>query len=193
MYLSTRSTRRSPVILSDTDYDALLAACRQHPMLYLYVLLLGDAALRVGEALALQWHDVNLQQGILRVRTGRTRRPRYLPIGPRLRSALAEHTAAYGSVPTPWVLHHLGTRGVVQAGARIRSLLATRLRTAALKAGLPTEFRAMDLRYRRIRLWLDEGHTRHLVALATGSSPQYLESAFGHPATDVDFWAFVRQ
>lgn len=57
--------------LTGTQLRELLGALREH-RLYPLVLLLGSTGLRLGEALALRWDDVDLERGLLRV-TGTVR------------------------------------------------------------------------------------------------------------------------
>lgn len=57
---------RDPVILTGDEYERLLAACVQRPMLAMFVLLLGETGARCeSEALKLRWEDVDLDAGFL--------------------------------------------------------------------------------------------------------------------------------
>jgi integrase len=103
---------RQPVILSDAEYDKLLEACDGRPMLKLYLLTVGELGARnESEVLWLQWPDVELDSGFVRIVTGRgghrtkTGRSRWVPMSPRLQSAMRAHFARYrfaaydGNVP----------------------------------------------------------------------------------------------
>jgi integrase len=83
------------------EYDRLVAVARTiDPRTYLIVLLGGEAGLRCGEMIALEWGDVDLAKRQLCVRrsdwngqvgTPKGGRQRYVPLTRRLTAALAEH------------------------------------------------------------------------------------------------------
>ncbi len=83
---------REPFILDPGQYQGLLTVCEGRPMLWLYVLVLGEAGLRCeSEDLWLRWQDVNSESGFLTVETVRKGRrtksgkSRRVPITRRLR------------------------------------------------------------------------------------------------------------
>lgn len=171
---------RSPVLLTDTQYDALIAACDASPMLRLYVLVLGEAGLRCeSEALWLRWEDVDLREGFLEIVSGRERhrtkggRSRFVPMTPRLLEAMRAHFAryrfaAYGDSSSPWVFHHERTRRRARAGDRVGSLRAS-FAAAAKRAKLPAGLHQHDLRHRRVTTWL-----------ADEKNPVHVKEAMGH-------------
>jgi integrase len=175
-----KSDARTPVILDPDQYEALLAACADRPMLTLYVLVLGEAGLRCeSEALRLRWEDVDLEGGFLHVVSGRgghrtkSGKGRAVPMTPRLRQAMRAHFAAYRlagypSARSPWVFHHVATRSRHRAGERIGSLRAG-FAAAATRAKLPEELHQHDLRHRRVTSWL-----------AAGANPVHVKEALGH-------------
>ena len=56
---------REPLILDGDQYEKLLHACTGHPMLYVYVLLLGETGVRCNsEALWLRWAGPRLRAGL---------------------------------------------------------------------------------------------------------------------------------
>lgn len=140
--------RRDPVILSDEEYERLLKARKDRDMLGLYVLALGETGGRCeSEILWIQWDDIDLEGGFLKIVTGRNGRrtkrgkSQRVPISPRLRQALREHSlryraAKYDGQPSPWVFHHTKTRRHHKAGERIRSLYNA-FKAAAEQAKLP--------------------------------------------------------
>src|SRR4051812_41207660 len=83
------------------EYDRLvLAADRLDRESYLVVLLRGDAGLRLGEIMALEWRDVDLQKRQLcversewrgQVTTTKGGRLRYVPMTERLAAGLHGH------------------------------------------------------------------------------------------------------
>jgi integrase len=101
----------------------------------LIVLLGGDAGLRCGETLALEWDDIDLAKRQLCVRqsdwngqvgTPKNGRLRYVPLTRRLASALAEH-------------RHLRSRRVLcqnDGAAFTRQIVQNRMRLAAKRANV---------------------------------------------------------
>jgi integrase/recombinase XerD len=166
--------RRDPPILTDDQYEALLSAAG-HPMLKLYILLLGDTGARAySEALKLEWTDIDLQGGFIHIKSGMGRRTksgksRWVPMTPRLRQALQDHAAEYRlASPSAHVFHHLTTTRRAKKGERIKTMRAAFDR-AGQKAKLPDGFRAHDLRHRRVTTWL-----------AGGANPVHVKEALGH-------------
>jgi integrase len=65
---------RDPVILNAEEYDRFLRECEHNPMLYLYVPTMGETGARSrSEVLQLQWPDVDLDGGFIRIRSGGSR------------------------------------------------------------------------------------------------------------------------
>jgi integrase len=104
-----RSTKK-PRRLDEAELERLLAAAKtKTPGYYVLFVLLAFTGLRIREALALTWADLDLDAGVLRVErqlADDDRRAlevktenaeRELPLYPRLRRALAEHKLA-----SPW-------------------------------------------------------------------------------------------
>lgn len=187
---------RDPVILSEEQYERLLEEARasKNPMAGLYVLLLGETGLRSdSEALWLRWEDVDLEEGFLRVRSGRdghrtkSGEGRWVPLTPRLREALRGHAAEYrmklyDGERSPWVFHHTFAFKNVRPGDRLGNMKRA-VREAAERADLPEEWRKHDLRHRRVTTWLSEGH-----------SPVKVQKAMGHSdlQTTMGYYTFVR-
>ncbi len=176
-----KSDPRDPVILSDEEYERLLTACDGTPMLRLYILTLGETGSRCeSEALHLQWNDVDLEEGFIRIDSSReghrtkSGKERWVPMTPRLCVAMREHFAsfrfaAYGQQPTPWVFHHQRRRRNAEPGDRVGSMRRA-FRTACVQAELPDGFVQHDLRHRRITTWLAQGQSPAIVKEAVGHS-----------------------
>lgn len=187
---------RDPVILDEEQYERLLeeAQASKNPMAGLYVLLLGETGLRSNsEALWLRWEDVDLEDGFLRVRSGRdghrtkSGEGRWVPLTSRLREALREHAAryrmrTYDGERSPWIFPHEFAFKDVEPGDRIGNMKRA-VREAATRAELPDDWRKHDLRHRRITTWLSEGH-----------SPVKVQKAVGHSdlKTTMGYYTFVR-
>jgi len=82
------------------EYEKLVAAATSDQTAYLIVLLGGEAGLRCGEMMGLEWSDVDLVKRQLRIERsvwkGQTTSPkggrvRYVPLTVRLTAALREH------------------------------------------------------------------------------------------------------
>jgi integrase len=171
----------NPVILTGDEYERLLKQCARRPMLWLYVLMLGEAGLRANtEALRLRWEDVDLEGGFLQVVSGRdghrtkAGKSRWVPLTPRLKAALVDHAARYrlamyGGKRSPWVFHHDHDHHKCKAGERIKNLRHG-YKAAATRAKLSKLLRQHDLRHRRVTSWLAEGKGAALVQEALGHS-----------------------
>lgn len=181
----------NPVILTSDEYDRLVAACARRPMLQLYMLVLGEAGLRANtEALMLQWEDVDLEGGFLRVTSGRdghrtkSGKTRWVPMTARLKTAMRDHFARYHFATyrgrrTPWVFHHDHDHHKCKAGARIQSLIHG-FKSAARRAKLNRSLRQHDLRHRRVTVWLADGASPALVKEAMGHSDLRTTMGYSH-------------
>lgn len=171
---------RTPVLLSDDQYEALLKACAHRPQLYLYALTMGETGSRaISEVLHLRWEDVDLTEGFVEIRSGtdghRTKsgKSRFVPMTPRLHAAMKDHFArvrfaSYGGKKSPWVFHHEIARRACVPGTRITTMRSA-FDSAAEAAGLPDAFHRHDLRHRRVTTWL-----------AAGGNPVHVKEAMGH-------------
>jgi site-specific recombinase XerD len=167
---------RTPVLLSDEQYEALLKASADNAQLWLYVLTLGETGGRcVSEALHLRWEDVDLAEGFIQIRSeGRDKhrtksgRSRYVPMTPRLHEAMREHFARRRLAGSQWVFHHERDRRGGKAGERVKSF-RTAFDSAQKVAGIPDAFHRHDLRHRRVTTWL-----------AQGANPVHVREAMGH-------------
>jgi site-specific recombinase XerD len=186
---------RDPVILTEEQYERLLAECTDRPMLSLYVLLLGETGARCeSEALHLRWEDVDLEGGFLKITSGRdghrtkSGKGRWVPMTPRLKQAMRDHFArfrfaTYDANPTAWLFHHERRRRRALAGDRIRSLRSS-FNGAAARAGLPRGLHQHDLRLRRVTTWLAEGGNPVHVKEAVGHSDLRTTMAYTHLARE---------
>ncbi len=91
--------RREPYLYSDEEVDRLLQAARDLPSptglrAWSYATFLGLLAatgMRMGEAVNLDREDVDLEQGLLRLRHTKLDRERYVPIHPTTQKALLDY------------------------------------------------------------------------------------------------------
>jgi len=178
-----RGTAREPVILSDAQYEALLAACTD-PMLKLYLLAVGESGARnESEILHLSFSDVDFAQGDLVVgahRRTKTGKPRFVPMTARLAEAMRAHFAQHRLAGrSEYLFHHLTTRRHYKEGARIHSMHRA-VQTAARKAKLPVGWRAYDLRHRAITNWRLAGKPDAVVAAAVGHASLAMTRHYTH-------------
>ncbi len=106
-----RVVQRDPVLLTTTQYERLLDETADHPMLHLYVLILGETGARCeSEALRLKWEDVDLEAGFIFIpsRAGghRTKsgKGRWVPMTPefgRRCAATSPAIASRSTAPAP--------------------------------------------------------------------------------------------
>jgi integrase len=120
------------------DYERLVEAAQDDQQAYLIVLLGGEAGLRCGEMMALEWGDVNLakrQLGVQRsawkghVTAPKGGRLRYVPLTSRLTAALREHRHLRG----PRVL--CSDTGTPLTQREVQGLVARAARRANLRNG----------------------------------------------------------
>ncbi len=155
--------------LSEADRDQILELVAGDPFEALYSLLLGSG-IRLGEALALNWRDVDLDRGLARIRDGKTARARRLAaIAPFAVSALRAHRASSSVVGAGEPLF----RGL-RSGARLRSDAAYG-HWQRLRRGLPP-MRLHDLRHGHATLLLAQGTPMRLIADQLGHADPGLTS-----------------
>ena len=183
----------TPVILTDDQYERLVAECyARGPMLGLYALVLGETGVRAySEALHLRWGDIDLDEGFLQVLSGRdghrtkTGKSRWVPMTARLREAMRAHFAmfrfaAYDGARSQHVFHHTRTRPRFHDGGdRIKDLRGS-FDAAVKLAKLPKGFRRHDLRHRRVTTWLGEGKPVAIVQEAMGHSDLKTTMGYKH-------------
>lgn len=78
---------------------------REAPAVYPIVVCAACTGLRIGDVCALKWEDVDLDDGLITLRTAKTKKRVTLPIFARLREVLddARPVEADGSKPSPYV------------------------------------------------------------------------------------------
>jgi integrase len=143
-----------------------------------YELLLGSG-MRAGEAVGLDWRDVDLERGTVFIRAGKTPRAvRTIPIPPSVVASLRAHRNTAGTID-PRAPVFTGSR----KGQRLRvDVLTHRFPTLLEEAGLP-RMRLHDLRH---------GHATLL--LAAGVAMRTISDQLGHanPAMTANVYAHVQ-
>lgn len=153
--------------------------------------LMSRTGIRLGEALGLQWGDVDLASGTLRVaraigKDGKVQTPksghgRTVDLGPGARDAISAakqvwlvRTKKFGEVQNPtgatYVFYGITTTGAQAA-----------FRAARDAAGLPKHFTPHSLR-----------HTYASILLAEGVSPAYVQEQLGHSSIELTVGTYGR-
>jgi integrase/recombinase XerD len=103
-----RRQRATPYLFSESDIDSLLSQARRlrHPMRAAsYEALFGLLAvsgMRIGEAVALEREDVDLDAGLITIRKAKGDRPRLVPLHPTSTEALRRYACERDRLcPTP--------------------------------------------------------------------------------------------
>lgn len=144
---SAHETKRDRVLGREEELRLLLACekpARQH--LRPILILLLDTAMRKGEALSLNWSDVDLDSGIIRLRATitKTAKPRVVPITSRLRIELEKLRVFEAGKPDARIFKYGDFKRAYAAaceeagiaGVRIHDLRHTAI-TRMIESGMP--------------------------------------------------------
>ena len=195
--LPAPQTRRHPYLYSDAELDALvqaagtLAVPMQAATCQALISLLAASGLRLGEALALSGHDVDLDDGVVTVVNGKNGASRYVPLHPTTVAMLRTYlTRRDRYCPAPasdrFFLSTTGTR--VLAGS-VEGLF-TRVLTRAGITAPPGQRRPRlhDLRHRFAVATLVDWYRQGLDVQAR---LPLLSTMMGHVAPISTFWYFT--
>lgn len=173
-----KAPRHEITALTPERAKRILEAIAGDPNAALYELLLGSG-MRAGEAIALDWRDVDLDNGTVFIRTGKTPRAvRTIPIPPSVVASLRAHRARASTID-PRAPVFVGER----KGQRLRTDVALHRFQQLLRAAKIPSMRIHDLRH---------GHATLL--LAAGVPMQVIADQLGHsnPATTAMVYAHVQ-
>lgn len=171
-----RAERKAIRAMTDTDAERILNAVSGDPLEALYVLLLG-VGLRAGEAVGLDWRDVDFERETVFVRQGKTRASaRTVPLPDFVLGALRAHRSRavrIGPGEPVFVGERRGERLRVDvAGHRLQRLLA--------RAGL-SRMRVHDLRHGTATLLLARGvPMRDIADLLGHATPSVTANVYAH-------------
>ncbi len=167
-------------IFTAEELRNLLTTCQGHfPESRPLVLTLARTGMRIGEASALAWEDVDLARGFLLVRRGYSKRRMSTPksgkgrcvdMSQQLRATLAEYqnsrtiqATVDGKTLSPWVFGGLDGKPMDYEGWT-RRVWTPLLTLAGLRLRGPHQFR----------------HTYASLLLMAGESPAYVQRQLGH-------------
>jgi integrase len=146
---------------------AVLTAVAGDRLAPLYELLLGSG-MRVGEAVGLNWGDVDLDQATVFVRHGKTARSvRTIPVPPNVAASLRAHRARAGTID-----RHAPLFTGERKGQRLRVDVALHRFTELLEAARLPRMRLHDLRHAHATLLLAAGVPMQLIADQLGHANQ---------------------
>jgi integrase/recombinase XerD len=192
--LPARQQRVAPYVYSEQEIIGLMAAARKlTPPLRAVTCetaigLMASTGLRIGEALGLDRHDVDLDDGVLHVRIAKQHREREVPMHPSTTEALRAYVRLRdqlrSSADTP--AFFLNMRGGRLGGGSFREVFSRLIREVGLEGhGQRVRPRPHDLRHAfAVRTLLDWHRTgsdvqRQLPRLAT---------FLGHARTQHTHW-----
>jgi integrase len=161
--------RKPPHVFSDREIGDLLRAAagldpagglRPHCYATLFALL-ACTGLRISEALALSWADVDLAEGVLTVRAGKRGRARLVPLHPSaltpLRDYAEERERRYGTPGDGEAFFRTDRSDRVSYNAANSTFIVLRRQLGWTAAGRTRAPRVHDLRHRmvvrRIQAW----------------------------------------
>lgn len=154
-----RPSRRLPRHLSESTVAALLQGSQSSPLRSAVLSILAYGGLRVSEVSNLEISDVDLEGGVLRVRSGKGRKDRYVPMDPAIEVALRRYFEWEGRQ----------TRGM-RVFPREGSIWVQRLvRAASRDAGIAERVTPHTLR-----------HSLATALLRRGCDVRYLQELLGH-------------
>jgi integrase/recombinase XerD len=196
--LPYRSTRARPYLYSEQEVRDLLEAALKLPaprrtsalrpwVFHCLLGLLSVTGLRISEALDLKLGDVDLEQGLLTIRSAKLGRSRLVPLHPSTCAALAEYLQRrdqfVGDHGSGYVF--VSTRGTrLDIGRVHRGFYAISRQVGLRAAGASRGPRLHDFRHRfavlTLTRWYESGDdaTRRLPVLSTYLGHVYVEGTY---------------
>lgn len=141
--------KKRHIVLSPDDVKQLIDSCTT-PRDKAIILVLLDTGIRASELLALDWKDVDISTGLVRIRSGKGKKPRSVIIGAHTRRALlANRRTVPNNINSPLfqtventrlryhglrsALRRVGKRAGLKIGAH---MLRRSFATLSLRAGI---------------------------------------------------------
>ena len=168
-----RHERRLPVVLSVSETIAFLRAI-DLPRYRVLLMTIYATGLRLSEALALRAADIDSQRMVVRVRQGKGKKDRYVPLSPLLLEMLREH----------WRREHL--RDLLFPRPSDPSLPASPttvqkyMQRFAAKAGLAKKITPKTLRHCYATHLIEKGTSTRVVQVLLGHSNVHTTETYTH-------------
>lgn len=168
-----RHERRLPVVLSVEETIELLRSI-QHPRYRVLLTTIYATGLRLGEALALRAADIDSKRMVVRVRQGKGKKDRYVPLPPALLELLREH----------WRREHLRDLLFPHLSDPSRPAEPTGvqkyLQRIVAKAGLPKKVTPKTLRHCYATHLIEQGTSTRVVQVLLGHSNVHTTETYTH-------------
>lgn len=165
--------------LTEADAEAIIAACRGSSVEHLVVLLLGSG-MRLGEALGLDWRDVDLEAGYVVVRHSKTR-VRAVPVSDDAVESLRVQKGAtprYG--PTEPVFISQKRSRLTRQRERMRADSALGIFQKRLEDARLPRMRLHDLRHGVATLLVARGVHMRVIAEQLGHRNPSMTNRYAH-------------
>ena len=168
-----RRERRLPVVLSVEETIALLRSI-DHPRYRVLLTTIYATGLRLGEALALRAADIDSKRMVVRVRQGKGKKDRYVPLPPLLLEMLREH----------WRREHLRDLLVPHSSDPSRPADPTGvqryLQRLMAKAGWSKKVTPRTLRHCYATHLIEQGTSTRVVQVLLGHSNVHTTETYTH-------------
>lgn len=168
-----RTGRRLPVVLSPEE-TARFLACLDSRRYRVLLTTIYSAGLRLGEALALRGTDIDSSRMLIRIRQGKGKKDRYVPLSPIVLELLREH----------WRREHLTDLLFPGAKDPSRPLDASGVqryvRRAGERAGLSKIITAKTLRHSYATHLIEKGTSTRVVQVLLGHSSVHTTETYTH-------------
>ncbi|GAC1493729.1 MAG: tyrosine-type recombinase/integrase [Gemmatimonadaceae bacterium] len=168
-----RRERRLPVVLSPEETARFLAAI-SIPRHRVLLITIYSAGLRLGEALALRARDIDSSRMVIRIRQGKGKKDRYVPLSPMVLRLLREH----------WRREHLSDLLFPAAKDRSRPLDHTTVqkyvRRVTERAGLSKMITPRTLRHSYATHLIERGTSTRVVQVLLGHTNVHTTETYTH-------------
>jgi integrase/recombinase XerD len=168
-----RHERRLPVVLSVDETIELLRSI-EHPRYRVLLTTIYATGLRLSEALALRAADIDSKRMVVRVRQGKGKKDRYVPLPPALLELLREH----------WRREHLRDLLFPHLSDPSRPANPTGvqkyLQRIVARAGLPKKVTPKTLRHCYATHLIEQGTSTRVVQVLLGHANVHTTETYTH-------------
>jgi integrase/recombinase XerD len=171
-----RSERKLPVVLSRSEVRQFLNAIGSLKQETIAKVMYG-AGLRVSEAAGLRIDDIDSQRMVIRVRQGKGKKDRYVPLSPTLLEQLRKYWKAYR--PDVWLFPGQSNRGPISREAVGRAIAEARN-----EAEVPKRVTCHTMRHCYATHQLEAGTDLRTIQLRLGHRSLNSTALYLHVAAD---------